>query len=121
MINARQIEFKEPNLEVFKRAYCLAIGKLAVFEKDNFHKFEIGAVELQNELIASGKIHLVTDIPSLACAMYFYSGKRDLPSDFVYYIFNTEKEKVVQIIKYTEDYNDWYWQIVWRVFYFVYN
>lgn len=105
-IKARRVDFKEENKEIFNKAYCYAVGRLAPFVKDGFHSLEIGAKELQSELIAVGKASAVKEIQPLAAAMYFYSGDRDLPSDFIYYLFDAEKEAVVKIIKSTESNDD---------------
>ena len=96
-------DFKEENRELFKKAYAKAFGRLSILNLDKLYRLSIGAMELQNELIASGKIDEVKSISCLACAMYFYSGLNVFSSnESAYEVFGAKKEEVIQILKYTE-------------------
>ena len=96
-------DFKEENRELFKKAYAKAFGRLSILNIEKLYRLSIGAMELQNELIASGKINEIKGISTLACAMYFYSGLNVfVNSDAVYDVFSAKKEDVVKIIKMTE-------------------
>ncbi len=96
--------FKDENKELFKKAYAKAFGRLSVLNLEKFYRLSIGASELQNELISTGKIDEVKSISALACAIYFYSGLNVFASnEAVYEIFGAKKEDVIQIIKYTEN------------------
>ena len=105
-IKTQMVEFKEVNKTVFKKAYCYAIACLSVYEKKRLATLEIGALELQNELISSGMADNEFSVQALACAMYFYSGEKLVPKELVYHLFKTEKERVVEILKMTEINND---------------
>ena len=96
-------EFKEQNKELFKKAYAKAFGRLSILNLEKLYRLSLGAQELQNELIASGKIDEVKSISSLSCAMYFYSGLNVFEnSNSAYEVFNAKKEDVINIIKMTE-------------------
>ena len=95
--------FKDENKELFKKAYAKAFGRLSVLNLEKFYMLSIGAAELQNELIATGKIGEIKSISALSCAMYFYSGLNVfVNNDAAYDVFGAKKKDVVQIIKFTE-------------------
>ena len=107
----RNVVFSRPNFspeyaEVFYEAYAKAVGKVLIFCDDTKRLLSIGAKELQNELISSGNIGLVTDTTALSCAMYVYSGLNVLKNKNFYSFFGTEKSKVIEIIKLTEQDNE---------------